>query len=106
MSAAPSPASAVMAREFAAGYLGAMGRADLARMVLDGEGDDFAEVQAASSLLDRQAERIARYEQALALYADADFWDDTLPGGALAAHDGGEMARNVLAGKPAFFHRD
>lgn len=94
------------ARAFAADWFGAVGRPDLARMVRDGEGDDFAEVKAAAALLDRQAERIARYEQALAHYADPGFWDDGLPGGALAAHDGGEMARNVLAGKPAFFHRD
>lgn len=95
-----------LAREFVAGYFDALDRADLSRMVRTGEGDDFTEIRAAAGLLATQTERLARYEAALAQYADPDFWDETLPGGTLACHDGGEMARNVLEGKPVFFHRD
>jgi hypothetical protein len=34
------------------------------------------------------------------------FWDDMTPDSVLALHDGGVMAGNVLAGRPAFDHRD
>jgi hypothetical protein len=98
--------AATLAREFAADWFEAAGRPDLSRMVRGGEGDDFAEVRSAARLLTVQAEHLARYENALAQYADAEFWDDAFPGGPLALHDGGEMARNVLEGRPAFFHRD
>jgi hypothetical protein len=94
------------AREFAAGWFEAVERPDLARMVRDGEGDDFAEVRSARRLLAAQAARLAHYENALAQYADPEFWDEAYPGGPLALHDRGEMARNVLEGRPAFFHRD
>lgn len=94
-----------LAREFAAQYFEAQGRSDLSNMVRRGEGDDFAEVQSASSLMDIHAEKLARYEAALKQYAEPDFWEE-MPGGSLAAHDGGEMARNVLRGRPAFYHRD
>lgn len=100
------PSLLVFARQFVAGNFAAMNRADLARLVLDGEGDDFAEIAAATRLLAAQFETLERYEVALAQYADPGFWDDSLPGGALARFDGGEMARNVLCGRPAFFHRD
>ncbi|HUD30685.1 MAG TPA: hypothetical protein VMQ93_17600 [Novosphingobium sp.] len=99
-------AAATLAREFAAGWFEAIARPDLSRMVRDGEGDDFAEVRSAARLLAAQAERLTRYESALAQYAEPEFWDEATPGGALALHDAGEMARNVLAGRPAFFHRD
>lgn len=104
----PTPVASAthMAREFVAAYFAAVQREDLAGLVLAGSGDDFEEVRAAENLLSLQASRIARYELALAQYAEVDFWDDTMPGGSLATHDGGEMARNVLAGKPPFFHRD
>jgi hypothetical protein len=95
-----------MARQFAARYFAALKRDDLSRLVLAGDGDDFEEVQAAREVLAGHADRLARYELALTQYAEADFWDDATPGGALAGHDGGEMARNVLAGRPAVFHRD
>lgn len=94
------------ARRFAAEFLGGIGRDDLARLVLAGEGDDFPEVIAAAALFDRQGVQLARQEQALKTYADPDFWDDDLSGGSLASHDRGEMARNVLAGFPPFHHRD
>lgn len=100
------PPLLVLARQFVADNFTAMNRADLARLVMDGEGDDFAEIAAATQLLTAQFEALARYAVALAQYADPGFWDDSLPGGALALHDSGEMARNVLCGKPAFFHRD
>lgn len=95
-----------MARQFVASYFTAVRRDDLALAVLSGGGDDFEEVRMAEQLLATQTDRIGRYEQALGQYAEADFWDDATPGGSLALHDGGEMARNVLAGKPPFFHRD
>lgn len=95
-----------MARQFAARYFAAVKREDLSRLVLEGHGDDFEEVKAASEMLATHAVQLARYELALTQYAEADFWDEETPGGALAGHDRGEMARNVLAGRPAFFHRD
>ena len=97
---------AKLARDFVAGYFDALNRDDLSRMVRAGHGDDFLEVQVAADLLAAQADMITRYQDALAQYADSAFWDQTLPGGALAFHDCGEMARNVLNGRPAFFHRD
>lgn len=83
-----------------------IGRRDLAGMIRAGQADDFPEIAAAAALLSGQAARIARYESALRQYADPDLWDDATPGGMLALHDAGEMARNVLAGRPAFHHRD
>jgi len=94
------------ARGVAAGYFDELKRHDLSRVVLDGSGDDLPEVQMVANLLSGEAERLLRYETALKQYADPEFWDDAMPGGALAMHDSGEMARNVLAGRTAFFHRD
>ncbi len=94
------------AREAAAELLTQAGRADLAATVLAGRGDDFPEVAGALAALRQFGRRLAHYDSALRQYAEADFWDDDMPGGALARHDRGEMARNVLNGKPAFFHRD
>lgn len=94
------------ARDLAAAFLNGMRRQDLATMVLAGGGDDFPEVLTAMALLEAQAARSERHEAALRAYADAEFWDDRLPGGSLASHDKGEMARNVLMGRPPFFHRD
>ncbi|MGO4170011.1 hypothetical protein [Novosphingobium sp. YAF33] len=95
-----------MARSFVSGYLEAAGRADLSHMVRAGEGDDFPEVRAAVEMLSVQADVLRRYEEALGQYADPGFWDEATPGGALALHDSGQMARNVLGGRPPFFHRD
>ncbi len=95
-----------LARAFVAGCFDATGRSDLSRAVRDGEGDDFPEICVALDLFSAQAGLVERYEEALGQYADHGFWDDAMPGGALALHDGGLMARNVLAGRPAFFHRD
>jgi len=100
------PSLLEQARELAAAFLGGMRRQDLATLVLAGGGDDFPEVLSALALLGEQAARSERHEAALRAYADADFWDDALPGGSLASHDRGEMARNVLMGRPPFFHRD
>ena len=101
-----APLLAEQARELAAAFLNGMRRQDLAALVLAGAGDDFPEVLTALALLDAQAARSERHEAALRAYADAEFWDDALPGGSLASHDKGEMARNVLMGRPPFFHRD
>lgn len=84
----------------------AINRPDLAGMIRSGNAEDFPEISAAAALLDQDARRMDRYESALRQYADPGFWDDMTPGGALALHDGGIMARNVLAGRPAFDHRD
>lgn len=83
-----------------------LGRRDLAAMIRGGQADDFPEIAATAALLDRDTARLERYESALRQYADPGLWDDATPGGMLALHDGGEMARNVLAGRPAFSHRD
>jgi hypothetical protein len=84
----------------------AIDRPDLSGMIRAGGADDFPEIRAAAALLEQDAGRLAQYEAALLQYADPGFWDDMTPGGMLALHDGGEMARNVLAGRPAFYHRD
>jgi hypothetical protein len=84
----------------------AINRPDLSGMIRAGHADDFPEIGAAAALLDRDAGRLGLYESALRQYADPGFWDDMTPGGALALHDGGDMARNVLEGRPAFDHRD
>lgn len=94
------------AREFAATFLDGMRRSDLAAMIRAGAGDDFPEVQLAEALLQGHVDRVDRLEQALRLYADADFWDEETSGGSLASHDRGTMAINALAGRPAFYHRD
>lgn len=84
----------------------AINRPDLSGMIRAGKGDDFPEIRAVAIWLEQDAARLDRYESALRQYADPGFWDDTTPGGPLALHDGGDMARNVLAGRPAFDHRD
>lgn len=84
----------------------AIGRPDLSGMIRAGKGDDFPEVHRAAALLADHSDRLDRYEAALFQYADPGLWDEASPGGALALHDGGEMARNVLSGRPPFFHRD
>ncbi|WIA58568.1 hypothetical protein N6H05_12535 [Sphingobium sp. WTD-1] len=84
----------------------AMNRPDLSDMIRNGHAEDFPELKVAAMALCGYDARIERYEDALSQYADPGFWDDSLPGGALAAHDQGIMARNVLAGRTAFFHRD
>jgi len=95
-----------VARDFVANYFASIDRSDLAHMVGEGQADDFAEIQVAIGLLSAHVEKIMRYENALSQYADPEFWDQALPGGSLALHDNGEMARNVLDGRPAFYHRD
>jgi len=84
----------------------AINRPDLSGMIRNGKADDFPEIKAAATLLAEEKSRRDRYEVALRQYADPGFWDETGPGGALAHYDGGEMARNVLVGRPAFYHRD
>jgi len=90
------------ARAFAAAFLDGMQRQDLAAMVRAGDGDDFPEVLSATALLQGLVANIAHHEEALRIYADDSFWDDELPGGSLASHDKGQMARNVLAGRSPF----
>jgi hypothetical protein len=84
----------------------AINRPDLSGMIRSGHADDFPEIKTAAALLEQDARRLDKYESALCQYADPGFWDDRTPGGVLALHDGGDMARNVLAGRPAFNHRD
>lgn len=95
-----------LAARLLCGIYDAMNRPDLSRMVRDGAADDFPEIRAVAQILAGEITRLDRYEEALAQYADPGFWEDWQPGGALAHHDQGEMARNVLSGRPAFFHRD
>ena len=92
------------AREFVATFLEGMRRQDLALLVRAGQGDDFPEVAAAAALLDGQVGRIRHQEEALKAYADAEFWDEGLPGGSLASHDKGQMARNVLSGRSPYYN--
>lgn len=106
MADAPAGQALTAARVLVAEMLGAMRRTDLAALVAAGEGDDFPEVLTATALLEQHAAQTAAQVDALRHYADPDFWDEATPGGALAAHDRGEMARNVLRGRPPFFHRD
>lgn len=94
------------ARAFAAAVLAAGAREDLAGIVRRGDGDDFPEVLAAAAVLGGLADQLRRQAEALRFYADPGFWEDDLPGGPLAGHDKGEMARNVLAGRRPFYHRD
>jgi len=94
------------ARGFAAEVLAAGGRDDLADMIRRGDGDDFPEVRAAMAALGGLSDRLGQHAEALRVYADPGFWDDDLPGGSLACHDKGEVARNVLTGRRPFHHRD
>ena len=102
----PSPKAVEQARKFVASMLQTAGRADLARSVTEGRGDDFPEVIAAAPIFQEQIDLLGRWEQALRTYASADFWDEEMPGGSLASHDRGEMAVNVLSGRLPFYHRD
>lgn len=102
----PEAHAAGLARELVAVVYAAIDRADLSRIVGEGHGDDFPEVRKAATLLRRHAQDMAQYRTALIQYAEPAFWDESLPGGALAFHDKGEMAANVLKGMPAFSHRD
>jgi len=68
-----------------------------AEIVLSGRGDDFAEVRIALALMEAQQRRQRRLVEALASYADTDFWDGLDEGTAPAADDRGAMARAALA---------
>lgn len=81
-----------------------MRRQDLALMMRAGAGDDFPEIVTAEALLSDYAERAGHQQEALRAYANRKFWDDDLPGGSLALHDRGQMARNALAGKSPFYN--
>ncbi|MGF7146481.1 hypothetical protein FHS96_000090 [Sphingomonas zeicaulis] len=94
------------ARAIVAELLRATGRAGDAALVEAGGAEDFPELVAARQVLGTVLARQQRLEAGLACYADDAFWDDGLPGGALAGHDRGEIARNVLAGRAIFAHRD
>ena len=98
--------SADPARTIVAEVLRAIGRSGDAALVEAGRADDFPEVEAVRRLLGDAAARQRRLEAGLACYADDGFWDDALSGGSLASHDRGEIARNVLAGRAVFAHRD
>lgn len=104
--AAGRPGGLDLAAQLVSNFYDAIGRPDLSEMVRQGKAGDFPEIKAAAALLADHSTRLERYESALRQYADPGFWDDAMPGRSLASHDGGEMARNVLAGRPPFFHRD
>lgn len=103
---APASTSLSLAARIVADVYDAINRPDLAAMIRAGDAKDFPEIATTAALLTQNAGQMARYESALRQYADPGFWDTMAPGGALALYDGGEMARNVLAGRPAFDHRD
>jgi len=94
------------ARNIVAITLRASGREDLAKMMLQGAGDDLPELSATVAALTDLYGQHARLKQALQFYADESCWDDDLPGGALTMHDRGEVARNALLGRDIFRHRD
>lgn len=100
------PRNLDLAERLVADIYDAISRPDLSGMIRSGNAEDFPEIRTAAAWLERDAGQLARYESALRQYADPGFWDDTTPGGVLALHDNGDMARNVLAGRPAFNHRD
>ncbi|WP_417611998.1 hypothetical protein [Parasphingorhabdus sp.] len=100
------PNTVIIARDIAATTLRATGRPDLAKMVLNGSGDDLPEVSATTAALTELHKGHDLLKQALQFYADESCWDDELPGGPLTMHDRGEIARAVLAGKDPFHHRD
>lgn len=88
-------------RKIASRYLEESGQAHNAALVKDGRGDDFPEFRAVLFVLREQADRMTRYEQALACYSDESFWEEA-SAGSLAEHDRGDMARNVLRGRTPF----
>lgn len=87
------------ARAAAAAYLRERGYHQEAATVSAGEGDDFPEVRLASQLLPRRDKMLERYRSALRFYADPDFWDEEVPGGALIHADKGSTARCALDGR-------
>ncbi|EJU09179.1 hypothetical protein LH128_30289 [Sphingomonas sp. LH128] len=95
-----------LAARLVSGLYDAINRPDLSGMIRNGQAEDFPEIKTAADLLKAETVRLERYEVALRQYADPGFWDDMASAGSLALYDGGEMARNVLAGRPAFYHRD
>lgn len=105
LSASPST-GLTLAASLVADIYEAINRSDLSGMIRAGDAEDFPEIKATAARLGKHAVLLERYESALRQYADPGFWDEMTPGGALALHDGGDMARNVLAGRPAFNHRD
>lgn len=91
------------AREAAAAVLAERGYRTEAEMIRQGEGDDFPEVRLALQLTRYRDPQMELYERALSFYADPDFWNEDLPGGALVHADRGEAARCALSGKPLPF---
>ena len=95
------------AREAAADYLAAQGKAADAEIVRKGGGDDFPEVAIAMALLRQDEDERRRYERALQSYADPGFWDAEIVEATLAYHDQGIIARAALEGFELFeIHRD
>ena len=58
------------ARAVASAYLAERGYADEARLVAEGQGDDFAEVRLALKLMVKRDDRARHYALALDYYAD------------------------------------
>lgn len=95
------------ARSIAATYLESGGHGAQACVVRTGGGDDFIEVKIALLALLAVRGEQQRYRQALANYADAEFWEAELPEATLAFHDRGEIARLAIAGRDLLDpHRD
>lgn len=104
------PQAGLMRRDlsegFAEAYFAALGRPDLVTMIKAGRASDFPEILAAASALRSLSDTFTRYEEALKHYADSEMWDNVMPGGPLALHDAGQMARNVLSGRHPFHNCD
>lgn len=95
------------ARRIAAEHLAAAGRGHDARAVLGGGADDFDEVLLALRALGAATARAERLGRALAVYAEAEFWEGSCAEASLAFHDGGAIARDAIAGRDLHeFHRD
>lgn len=95
------------ARRIAAEHLAEAGRSGDAHAVLGGGGDDFAEVLVALRAIGVPTAHAERLGRALAVYADAEFWEGSCAEASLAFHDGGAIARAAIAGRDLHeFHRD
>ena len=93
------------ARAVAAAFLDAHGHPPLAATVRAGGGDDFAEVAVALAALRVHRREIERLRNALANYAEPDFWEASTAEATLAYYDHGAIAREALAGREPS-HRD
>jgi hypothetical protein len=89
----------IEARKLVAAHFQAVGRDDLSRMILAGQGDDMPEMAIALQARRDLMSMVERFERALAAYADESFWGDGECYSSLAYYDQGQVARAALAGE-------